>query len=405
VRYLIYTETFPEQHPNSPRQTGIGRYCADIALGLGELGHEVTVLTNAQSGPVGSNASGAVRVEVLGPPIRTGVGLWHRRSQVTGRVNVLRPDYVLVGDPGAHYVMAAWPFRQPGSLCPVFHGTELAEWGRVRRSSTSSPRAALRFWALRPYLASARALICNSRFTARLLREVHPDPARECVAYPCVRDLLLTAPVDPVFRAEVRRRVSRDGACPLILLTVGRISERKNQLRVIEALHHLDRQGQVEFHYIVVGNVDSEAHQAYFDRLRNYVKATGLEDRVTIVGHTTDEEKIGYIDACHLFVMLSQAVGDSVEGFGISVIEAACRGKPVLVSNQGGMPETVVSGQTGVVVAADDVPAIAGTLASLARDPASLEEMGAAGRRFVAGNFTPAVVAARLHEQLLTKRR
>jgi phosphatidylinositol alpha-1,6-mannosyltransferase len=223
--------------------------------------------------------------------------------------------------------------------------------------------------------------------------------------YPCVRDLLLTSAIDHSFRDRLRRHVSRDGSTPVILLTVARISERKNQLRVVEALHHLDRMGNTSFHYLVVGNVDSETHELYHAHLRDYVKATGLEDRVTLVGQTSDEEKVGYIDACDLFVMLSQTVGDSVEGFGISVIEAACRGKPVLVSDQGGMPETVIDGQTGIVVPPDDSATIANTLASLGRDPASLRSMGAAGRRFVIDNFTPAVVASRLHDHLLARPR
>jgi glycosyltransferase involved in cell wall biosynthesis len=403
VTYLIYTETFPEQRADAARQTGIGRYCADVAAGLEELGHQVVVLTNDLSSPTA--ATDPVRVEVLGPPVRTRLSMWRRRREVIRRINALRPTYVLVGDPQAHYVLAMWPFRSPGLLCPIFHGTELAEWSRMDQLGLSAPRAALRSWALRRYLRSADALICNSRFTVRLLQQLVPAAGRECVVYPCVQNLLLTTPVDQTFRNVVRARLSHNGAPPTVLLTVARISERKNQLRVIEALHHLARKGQASFHYLVVGNVDSEAHEAYFARLRNYVEAAGLEKRVTVIGQTTDAEKVGYLDACDVFIMLGQTVGDSVEGFGISVIEAACRGKPVVVSDQGGMPETVIEGETGVVVRPDDVPAIAEALASLVRDPASLGAMGAAGRRFVVGNFTPVVVAARLHQQLLARAR
>jgi phosphatidylinositol alpha-1,6-mannosyltransferase len=124
-----------------------------------------------------------------------------------------------------------------------------------------------------------------------------------------------------------------------------------------------------------------------------------LQNSVTIVDHATDEEKVRYIDACDVFVMLSRTVGDSVEGFGISVIEASCRGKPVIVSDQGGMPETVIDGTTGRVVP-DNVTALAQALIELAENPTLRTEWGEAGRRFARENFTPASSAAQLHNCL-----
>jgi phosphatidylinositol alpha-1,6-mannosyltransferase len=187
-----------------------------------------------------------------------------------------------------------------------------------------------------------------------------------------------------------------------VLLTVARISERKNQLRVIEALAYLKQHGNEAFHYFMVGNVDAESHRAYFDQIQSLVRSAGLQDRVTIVHQASDADKVSYIDACDVFVMLSRTVGDSVEGFGISVIEASCRGIPVLVSDQGGMPETVIDGASGRVVP-DDVAALAGVLQPLAGDPALRARWGEAGRRFALENFTPAVSAGRLHACLVSQ--
>jgi phosphatidylinositol alpha-1,6-mannosyltransferase len=180
---------------------------------------------------------------------------------------------------------------------------------------------------------------------------------------------------------------------------VARISERKNQLRVIEALAYLRHQVEDAFHYFIVGNVDAGIHQPYFEQIQALVRSAGLHDRVTVVRHASDEEKVSYLDACDVFVMLSRSVGDSVEGFGISVIEAACRGKPVIVSDQGGMPETTIDGSTGRVIP-DDVPALAGVLLETGRDPGLRARWGEAGRRFALREFTPAASAARMHECL-----
>jgi glycosyltransferase involved in cell wall biosynthesis len=399
MRYLIYTETFPSLAANDARQTGIGRYCADIGLGLQGLGHQVVVLTNDQ---IGGNAgsSNSLPLEVLGRPPRSGLDLRRRRAQVLRRMRQFQPDYLLVGDPLGHHVLAAGLQPSGSAVCPIFHGTELSAWRTARHSAPRSFRRMIRSWALRQYLRRARALISNSRFTAGLLRDLLPEASNECVVYPCVSDLVLSQPTDTSFRDTVRTRVSRGDRVPLILLTVARISERKNQLRVVQALDYLRSRTPESFHYILVGNVDAGMHQTYFRELQAYVTSSGLQDSVTIVDHASDQDKICYIDACDVLVMLSRTVGDSVEGFGISVIEASCRGKPVIVSDQGGMPETVIDGRTGRIVP-DEVPALAQVLLDLARNAALRAQWGEAGRRFASENFTPASSAARLHKYLL----
>jgi glycosyltransferase involved in cell wall biosynthesis len=397
MRYLIYTETFPSLAANDARQTGIGRYCADIGSGLQGLGHEVIVLTNDQIG-TGPAILNDLQLEVLGRSPRSSLDSWRRRAQVVRRIRQVKPDYVLVGDPLGHRVLASGLPASDLPVCPIFHGTELSAWRTVQRSRARL-HGLVRSWALIRYLRRARALISNSRFTASILRDLVPTARNQCVIYPCVSDLVLARPTDTLFRDELRTKVSRGGPPPLILLTVARISERKNQLRVVQALDYLRRRAKEAFHYIVVGNVDAGIHQTYFRELQAYVASSGLQDSVTIVDHATDDEKVCYIDACDVFVMLSRTVGDSVEGFGISVIEASCRGKPVIVSDQGGMPETAIDGTTGRVVP-DDVTALARALTELAENPVLRTEWGEAGRRFARGNFTPASSAARLHNYL-----
>jgi len=101
--------------------------------------------------------------------------------------------------------------------------------------------------------------------------------------------------------------------------------------------------------------------------------------------------------------MMSRTVRNSVEGFGISVIEASIRGKPVIVSDQGGMPETIVDGKTGFSVSVDDDRAISDAVMKLAVNRDFRETMGAAGRDYVLENFTPQIMASRLNEHLQTK--
>jgi glycosyltransferase involved in cell wall biosynthesis len=388
MRYLIYTETFPSRTPNATRQTGIGRYCADLAAGLVSLGHEVVVLTNDAVGA--GPAAEPYAVRLLGRAPRTPLEMLRRGGEVSRAVRVAAPDYVLVGDPVAHRVIG---MRPRGALdvpvCPVLYGSELVAWRAWQRSR--SLRTLLRRWWLSRYLSGAYTHICISRFTQRLLREVAPGLGEGCLVYPSVSELFLRRPL---------RQQPAAGA-PLTLLTIARISERKNQLGVLQALAHLRRNGGPAWRYLILGNVDAESHRPYLAEMERFIAANGLTGAVTIIGNSTDEEKIDYIDACDASIMLSQSAGGSIEGFGIAVIEAACRAKPVVVSDQGGMPETIIEGVTGFAVPPADTARVAQVLAQLASDPGLRTTMGAAGRRFTLENFTPAATAAGLHTQLL----
>jgi glycosyltransferase involved in cell wall biosynthesis len=403
MRYLIYTETFPSRRPDDSRQTGVGRYCADLASGLAALGHGVTVLTNDGIGAAVDSSPEPFRVEVLGPVPNGRRAMAVRAREVLRRARAGAPDFVLVGDPAGHAALSATFRRAAAPVCPILYGTELVAW-REAVESGRSPRALLRRWRLRRYLTAGAVPICISRFTAGLLRRLLPASSDECIVYPCVSGIFLTQPVDRAFRDELRRRVSRDGTTPLILTTVARISERKNQLGVLQALERLRQSAGPAWHYLVVGNLDAPEHETYFARLRAFTAERGLAEQVTFVHHATDAQKVDYLDACDASAMLSRSAGASVEGFGISVIEAAVRGKPALVSDQGGMPETIVEGVTGFAVPPDDVTRIAGALQTLASDPKLRSAMGERGRRRTLEQFTPTAAAARLHAQLLERR-
>jgi glycosyltransferase involved in cell wall biosynthesis len=84
------------------------------------------------------------------------------------------------------------------------------------------------------------------------------------------------------------------------------------------------------------------------------------------------------LDAATLLVLPSRS-----EGMGRVVIEAGCRGRAVIGSRVGGIPDVVVDGETGALVSPGDVGALAGELARVLGDRALAERLGAEGRRRV----------------------
>ena len=76
------------------------------------------------------------------------------------------------------------------------------------------------------------------------------------------------------------------------------------------------------------------------------------------------------------------------EGQGIVPLEAMAASKPVVASRVGGLVETIVEGETGLLVPPDDAPALASALEKLLTDPAQRAALGAAGRKRVVQEYS-----------------
>jgi glycosyltransferase involved in cell wall biosynthesis len=397
LKYLLYTETYPSPDPASPRQTGIGRYCHDLADGLAQLGEPVTVVTSAEVGTLGRFDLGGITVVAERTLAGGRVGLLTRAARIRSLIRSEAPDLVLVGDQLAHQVCSligplAWPYA------PMFYGSELLAMRRALTASGLAQRAARAL--RRRYVAGARFTICISRYTEGLLRALQPDAPTTHILFPCVSRQVLEQPVRSGAADRLRARFGWPTDRAPVVLTVARISERKNQLGVLRALALLRGQGAPPIRYVVLGNVDADRHEGYQAELRSFAASNGLDGQIGWITRASDEEKVDALDGCDLSVMLSQTAGDSVEGFGISAAEASARGKPVVVSNEGGMPETIIEGQTGYAVSPTDPAAAAGAIGRLAADAELRERLGAAGRAFVHAELTPRVMAERLRRAI-----
>lgn len=96
------------------------------------------------------------------------------------------------------------------------------------------------------------------------------------------------------------------------------------------------------------------------------------------------------------------------EPSGTVALEAAAAGRAVVASDVGGLPEYVQDGQTGLVVPAGDVPALAAALQRLMQEPATAARLGSAGRARALEAFDAAghlATVDRVYEASLRARR
>ena len=93
--------------------------------------------------------------------------------------------------------------------------------------------------------------------------------------------------------------------------------------------------------YVSIGDGDERKN---LEKLR---KELGLEKNVEFIFNSTEQEKVGLLEKADVFVMPSVVYKKSVEGFGITYIEAASYGKPSIGGIYGGEGDAIKSGVTG----------------------------------------------------------
>jgi glycosyltransferase involved in cell wall biosynthesis len=86
------------------------------------------------------------------------------------------------------------------------------------------------------------------------------------------------------------------------------------------------------------------------------------------------------------------------EPFGVVFLEAMAMAKPVIAVNNGGTPEVVANGETGLLSPAWDVTCLAENIIRLLRDADLRKSMGERGRQRVLEQFTPQRMAREVGE-------
>ncbi|MDD3352436.1 glycosyltransferase [Zoogloea sp.] len=190
----------------------------------------------------------------------------------------------------------------------------------------------------------------------------------------CVRSAVdptpFLAPVDhEAFRAEFR--LPQDA---LVIGVVAQMIPRKGHRYLFAALPALVEH-YPELHVLVFGQGPLLAE------LRADVVARHLEGVVHFAGFRHDLARwIGGID------MLVHPA--EMEGLGVSLLQAAAAGVPVITSRAGGLPEAVLDGVTGLLCPPGDVAALGDAIDRLAADPLLRHQYGDAGRDRILAEFS-----------------
>jgi glycosyltransferase involved in cell wall biosynthesis len=172
------------------------------------------------------------------------------------------------------------------------------------------------------------------------------------------------------------------------LLCIGRLIPIKGHLVLLRALAQARTQ-------VPAVRLDVAGRGPLEPALKAYVRELDLEDAVRFLGFISPVQSA--IENAAIVVVPSLG-----EGFGMVALEAMERGRPVIASAVGGLPEIVADGETGLVVPPADAEALAEAMVALAEAPMRAAAMGRAGRDRALADFSPKRCVERI-EQLYVR--
>ncbi|HEV2068994.1 MAG TPA: glycosyltransferase family 4 protein [Acidimicrobiales bacterium] len=208
---------------------------------------------------------------------------------------------------------------------------------------------------------------------------VSNEMARRLVGVPGGEGVTVVAPVAPAPRVtasgdQARASIGARPGQPLIV-SVGRLHPQKGHETLIDAADILARR-RPEVRVVIVG--DGPSH----DRLARRVERLGLEDVVALVGSRPSGADV-------LAVADVVALASRWEGWPLVVAEAIQLGRPVVATAVGGIPEMVVDGVSGWLVAAGSPEALAESLDAALADPGLAMRRAEAARSHFDERYDP----------------
>jgi phosphatidylinositol alpha-1,6-mannosyltransferase len=127
--------------------------------------------------------------------------------------------------------------------------------------------------------------------------------------------------------------------------------------------------------YDIIGKGDDET------RLKHLASSLGVEKYVRFHGLVSEEVKARLLRQASIFALPNRREGKSVEGFGIVFMEAAAYGVPSVAGSDGGAPDAVIDGETGMIADGRSDRAVANALLRLLGDNAWRQTLGSAARK------------------------
>ena len=346
-------------HEFAPYRGGVATYCEEVARASVALGEEIEVWTQGNS-----------RGDELFPfPVRRLPGAGNLRPlslfllmvSLVWRTSTLKQARVYLPSRGSQWVylnlyrLFGW---NPGKeIIVTFHGTEILRYAR---------NSWLRNCSNRFFRQSAHLLTTASAYSVKLL---HEKGFGEWTATLQVAPCALKGDFQRIESGgEVQRNLQE-----FRILTLARVHPRKGQREVAKALGGLSSDLRSRVIYQIAGKGEED----YLQQVVSQCRESGI--RYEVLGQVSESQIAATYQNCDLYVMTSHSLAESVEGFGMTYLEAGFFKRPVVGYRTGGVEEAVLDGRSGLLVDEGDLEGLTEAIERILRDPILARDMGEEG--------------------------
>lgn len=192
-------------------------------------------------------------------------------------------------------------------------------------------------------------------------------------------------------RHELEKLLGEDLSGKYVILTSGRLAKRKG---VAWFIRNVMPKLSENILYIVAGSGPDK------DNIQSAIEARNMQKRVKALGYVTDEVRDMLFHTSDIFVQPNIKIEDDMEGFGISVIEAAYCGIPVIAAKLEGLQDAIKDGLNGFLVEPCDTPGYVAKINELLADDNFRRSFGEKAKQFVINNYSWEKIAKRYLEEI-----
>ena len=192
---------------------------------------------------------------------------------------------------------------------------------------------------------SADYIIANSNFTKELANKVGINSSRVHVIFPGIQK---PNKIENIYKLKAEKYFQ--DSFPKII-TVSRLDKRKGHDKILMLIKNLKPKFP-KIKYISIGAGEEEKN------LLKLSKELNLENEIIFLKNIEFDLKVALISESNLFLMPSRIEKKSVEGFGISFIEAASYGVGSIGGKDGGAPDAISHKKTGLICDGNDLNSI-----------------------------------------------
>jgi glycosyltransferase involved in cell wall biosynthesis len=229
-------------------------------------------------------------------------------------------------------------------------------------------------WEKREKLASCEWLVTCTAANREHLAALAP-PGRVELVYHGL-DLDRFKPLS----APARARDGRNAADPVVILSVGRLVEKKGTEVLLEALARIP--AAVHWKLVHVGSGPLK------EKMKRQARRLRIDGKIDWRGALTQDELLPEYRNADLFALASRVARDGDrDGLPNVLLEAQSQGLACVATRVSAIPELVRDGHTGLLVEENHPAALARALESLITSPARRRALGQAGQARVAEKF------------------